>query len=480
MPMRKLTLHTCLLGVTLCASLPASAAESRVGSYAADGNCYCADSVGREIDSRIVPTPIGGQSVAQICERVGKGPALQKVNGKFNFTVYADAQCGHGPALNASNSSDSCLGNQGIAGEDCQGAGPEWDLKAAYASTPGSEAISDDDTSQGSYALGQSRYIAPPADIVSSGSASSDASYTKELLVAESASVTQITKTRSSSTQIQAAEPVTPEQLRERQLVQMEAARERARIKAGGLPLTEIRNASAPDSELEIILTEEQKIAQAEAEAEVVAELAAASKEESTEQALSETAETIAQTTATSTPAVVSAPVSALKLPAGVSTKSRDFDFVEGLPVNYDFGGAGIGVSASASHRDMLHFNLNAVTADSYQEASIGAGIYLTPESADRLTVVLNGGIEYGKLDFQNAAISTDLSDTGAFFGLSSRLTINHKFELQGGIRFSSLFEGDAALTGAAFYHLTPHLDLTTKAELGDNDMLGLGIRFYY
>ncbi len=470
--MRKLTFHACLVGVTLCSSLPASAGENWAGSYAANGNCYCADSVGREIDSRIVPTPVGGQSVAQICERVGKGPELQKVNGKFNFTVYPDAQCGHGPALSVLDKNDSCLGTQGVAGEDCSGIGPKWDLKAAYAKPLTSVASASQSQFEDNKVTGQSRYIAPPVGSVAFISEGSDD--------AQKTPVAKIVQARVASTPIQPLAPATPEQLRERQLVQMEAARERARLKAYGS--TEISDASESDSDLDIILTEEQKIARAEAEAEAAqaAELAAASAAKANEKAVAETTETIAQSGVASTPADLSAPISALKLPAGVRASSRDFDYVEGLPVNFDFGGAGMSVSASTSSRDLLHFNLNAVAAESYQEASIGAGVYLTPASADRFTVLLNGGIEYGKLEFANAAVSADLEDTGAFFGLSSRLTINHKFELQGGLRFSSLFEGDAAVTGAAFYHLTRNLDLTTKAEVGDNDMLGFGIRYYY
>jgi len=449
MPMRKSTIHACALGVTLSSSLLASAnAASWNGSYVADGECFCTGSQGREIDSQIIPTPIGGQSVSQVCDRLGDGPALQKVNGKFNFPVYADAQCGNGPFSTESASTDNeqCSGHLGVEGEDCVGQGPKWDIKSAYAKPadikPGS--------SQSSSVTGASIYIDPQTK--QSASVSNIAN-------TASTPVTQIVAARSNSQPIVQAVPVTPEALRARQIVQMEAARERARLRA-----SETEN-------LELILTEEQIALNAKAAEEALAQSA---KDDAIRSAKADAIRS------ESTAATLPTTSTALKLPVSTRNSARGFDYIEGLPVSYDFGGAGMRVGASISNSHRMQFLLNASVAESYGEALAGVGVFLNPQSIDGLTVLLSTGIEYGKFEFQGSGVSANLSSTGAYVGLSSRYVVTPKFELQAGVGYSSFFEGDAIAYGSAFYHLTPKLDLTTKAEIGDNDSFGFGIRYYY
>lgn len=463
--MRKLTFHACTLGVTLISSQLVSAnAATWNGSYVAEGQCFCTGSQGREIDSRIIPTPIGGQSVLQICERVGEGPTLQKINGKYNYPVYADAQCGNGPSSSVSaNIDDSCSGHLGVAGEDCVGAGPKWNLESAFAQ-PSNETPGISDTA---VVTGVSRYITPPKASVS---ASAQATNNQSELA--NASVEKIVKTRTKSTPIVKAAPLTTEEIRARQLVQMEAARERANLRAG----------KSANDHLEIVKSEEQIIAERKSK---VAAQTAASESDAIEK--KEAVETSAQSIAKSSEsdssigaATLPTTASALKLPVSVRNSAQEFDYVEGLPISYAFGGAGVQVGASISSHRRMQYLLQASVADSYQEAQIGVGFFLSPSSADRLTVLLSTGIEYGKFQFQGESIGANLSETGAYLGLSSRFVVNAKFELQAGVGYSSFFEGDATVFGAAFYHLTPDLDITTKAEGGDNDSLGFGIRYYY
>ena len=115
----------------------ASASEAHwVGSYSAQGQCFCVGDLETTVSSRIVPTPVGGQSVQQICQRLGTGPGLSSIDGLFNHPVYADAQCGHGPALsNAGEVSEDCAGSldgKGDESEFCQPIGPKWDLAVAF------------------------------------------------------------------------------------------------------------------------------------------------------------------------------------------------------------------------------------------------------------------------------------------------------------------------------------------------------------
>ncbi len=101
-------------------------------SYEADGNCYCTEFVAlSDIATMMLPTPIGGQTVKQICERLGNGPGLVLENGLYNHPAYADAQCGNN--LNAENSEKSCTLLDAHGSSSCGKAGAKWDLKAAYA-----------------------------------------------------------------------------------------------------------------------------------------------------------------------------------------------------------------------------------------------------------------------------------------------------------------------------------------------------------
>jgi len=109
----------------------ASRASEWSGSYAADGRCYCSGALEPELASRIVPTPIGGQSVATVCARVGTGPGLKPVGGGFDRDVYPDPQCGHGPHGTAARARGARCTDPGD--DACLAVGPRWDLARAYA-----------------------------------------------------------------------------------------------------------------------------------------------------------------------------------------------------------------------------------------------------------------------------------------------------------------------------------------------------------
>ena len=100
-----------------------------VSSYSADGNCYCTPEIHPSLRNKIVATPIGGQSISQVCARIGAGPGLELVDGEFNYPAYHDAQCGNGPA---GVDHDGCEGRMQDDDIVCTGSGPEWDLKASY------------------------------------------------------------------------------------------------------------------------------------------------------------------------------------------------------------------------------------------------------------------------------------------------------------------------------------------------------------
>lgn len=105
-------------------------------SYQANGSCFCTQTTATsESANTLMPTPVGGQTIAQICARVGTGPGLILDNGEFNHQAYSDAQCGNGPGAEplANNSDTSCTGINGRGEDICGDTGPKWDLVSAYA-----------------------------------------------------------------------------------------------------------------------------------------------------------------------------------------------------------------------------------------------------------------------------------------------------------------------------------------------------------
>jgi hypothetical protein len=175
--------------------------------------------------------------------------------------------------------------------------------------------------------------------------------------------------------------------------------------------------------------------------------------------------------------------IDALRLPASVRASSRQFDYLEAMPVAFDVGGNGVMLEGSGSSQSRFHFIGRVGVTGDYQEVMAGGGYYLTPVRADRLTLVLLAGVEYGTfalVDEQVPGISVDFSDSGIYVGAASRVVLNNRFELKAGLAYSSFFEGDAMLFGGGYYHVTPRLDLVTRFEIGDNDLLGIGVRFYY
>lgn len=546
------------------------------GSYAANGQCFCSGPIPQSISSKIVPTPIGGQTLTQVCAKIGDGPEVVKQNGLFNYTVYKDMQCGHGPSTKEVAVLDaSCLGSKEETFESCLPAGPKWALDAVYAS-PAVLAVAKPDESQADAtgsnvqtanasvgsANGQKQLLESEAqnaqteiaDITAAEEAITVdplASFTgkivnlggdrflqarenlspngglpgsriildgkvflkddKQLVLADlygfespdSAPAPKVAAARP----VEAA-PAIPSKTRDKSEEQkfidaMRAERQSAlakenaeKAKLASLRQLEKKNVEkirAEQKRIAKITADQKKLAQKKAadDALVAKQNSALSDnellvDENTDKSKA-AFEASQQTTNLESGAATSGLSSvsnALRLPANTRASSRNFNYFEAMPTNYEFGGGGVVLEASLQRKSRFQFLGNVGTSDTYDEVMLGAGYYLTPESASRLTVVLLAGVEHGSFELTdpNAApgLTVTTSDTGLFLGALSRVVINNKFELKGGLGYSSFFEGDATFFGGGYYHVTPRLDVVSRFELGDNDQLGLGIRYYY
>lgn len=186
------TVTACLISML---ALPNQSVASQADalSYHADGACYCTSSVAAsEHASTILPTPIGGQSVAQICQRVGTGPGLSIENGIYNHPAYSDMQCGNNVdsshASSASND-NNCTGLSAPGTSECHTAGPKWDLVAAYAKPAKDTSVAEATNSNTTTSV---EIIASETSAVESNLASE---VTSKSSVAAVAQATQSTKT---------------------------------------------------------------------------------------------------------------------------------------------------------------------------------------------------------------------------------------------------------------------------------------------
>ena len=593
--------------IATSAHVPEAFSADWNGSYSASGQCFCAGDLPVQTARSIVPTPVGGQTVAQVCRRLGGGPGLVRHNGLFNHTVYKDAQCGNGPGEVAELTGSSCSGSlDGVGAVGCAPAGPHWDIQAALnrqnapavviSSSRATAAVPTYRSSSMGFMgkpvsavearpvkvsrvpaaqappegsqwviIDGHRYFRAREDMPAAGgepgqrivldgfvylrdngklnpadlfreetknnSADADSG-----TVDRKAAAAQVARNTDSSKAAAAAQlmqrEATARQQREDARAtarQIEIQRRRLRLeKMAALKAreaTDTQELQRAKQQLEAeSASRAQAVLEAHAESRAVAEaklrqntsaagdlspethslttelpsvepaVAAANSAsdtrtreqavvEATRQVMEPAIETGEAGPVQATDSSRSTVSSALRLPAAVRASARNFRYLEALPVRYDVGGDGVMIEGStSSHSRLQYFGRLGVTRR-YNELMAGGGYYLTPESASRLTFVLLAGIEYGNfelVDGQSPEISVDYDDTGVYLGASSRMVVNDRFELKAGIGYSSIFEGDAMFFGGGYLHLTRKLDLVTRFELGDNDLLGIGVRYYY
>ena len=480
---------------------PAVNAADEPLSYSVGDKCYCNLSSTSPLGRRMVGTPIGGQSVSQVCERIGKGPELTSTAGIFDHPVFDDAQCGHGPGL------PGYVGLLNNSGNDSKG--PKWDLAAAYGAN-GNRAESGS-TSTASATSSNTSTTNESAEVASTNSGSSTGSVTRfksRYLSLPTASEEGESDELAESATSEAVEQVSPtvEQADTKPVEIIEStpikqATTKPATKVEAKPVQQAASSSSGDSASEIAqksaevnqpAIEEQAVAKTEPvrnESKTAASVATETPAEPVVDAepteSSSEAEEVVAEAVTPKPesegAAIKVPVSnAFVLPPQVRASSRNFEYVSLLPITYDFGGAGLQVAGSYKYLDNLGFNARAGLATDYQELALGASYIITPTNADRFTFELTGGLEFGRFNLEGQGVETTLTDTGIFGRAKSRFVINNQFEVQGGVGFSSFFDGDPHIFGAALYHLTRQLDITGEVEVGDNDSLGVGVRYYY
>lgn len=163
-------------------------------------------------------------------------------------------------------------------------------------------------------------------------------------------------------------------------------------------------------------------------------------------------------------------------LTPGFYRSQMNYAYVDAAPAAYDFGGTGVNFEASAPVRDRFSWIGRIGATQEYTEALVGMGMYFSPFESRKNDIVVNVGVEHGRFDLGVA----DLESTGGYVSSYIRSQPAARIELQGGVSYSTFFEGDAAAFASGLYRFNQQLNAVTKVEVGDNDQFSLGIRYYY
>lgn len=456
------------LAQTLCASgtllfiLSSQASESRipswVQSYSANGICYCQQPTSTKASRTIVGTPVGGQSIEQICRRIGPGPTLGLREGQFDFPVYTDAQCGNGPELRSDDVAlTGCEGRLFLDDSVCGGSGPVWDLAAAYSrknkqSTKASEidssvvvttklAVNPEPSKTTSDSLIDTALNA----VVNNGTEISKSD--DEPVLAKNSPSELVSDPR----EIQAPPLGTPIV---RSIPAMDDSLDAESADSATLPLAETFNSPALESDSTPVI--------------------AATTENDTK--TPDEAVTVVTDSAGSDVNETPVPATALKLPIRVRQRRPALNYLQIAPVGYDFGGAGGSVQGSVEFFPRWRVVASAVGTQDYNEFSVGFGFTHDFATISQLGFGVSSGVEYGEFDLG----LTELDDSGAFITGWLSYSLLQNLKLATGVSYSSFFEGDPSVFAQGLFRLSKNLDLSGRAELGDNDNVGIGIRFHF
>ena len=464
-----------------------------VNSYVAGEQCYCAPELDAGFARKVLPTPIGGQSVAQICKRIGQGPTLTLTGDTFSHPVYTDAQCGHGPTLPTStNNITTCDGQTSMDASDCAGQGPTWDLVAAYSrpvvTVDVSKAAASTPTKNNSQPAAVTTASTP--DVVRPKKQPDRAAATKD----EPPRLATIVKTvpltpkpdpkTSAANDIEAlplATVVSERPLKPTKPAPIKPAKPKPRVATVRQPVevTPVAEPSKPVS-IEAQVETTAAIATPEITSDITPETAPEITAEVTtaETGTSEGTDTEDAVAVVTDNQIESAPIDVTNSAARVATPLQaagDSGFVSLLPTNYNFGGAGLAVGGGFAVVDNWMLIARAAAANTYTEARVGA------QREQRLaslpfSLLLAAGLEYGRFDWSDA----ELDDGGVFASGALGYQFSPALTGAAGLNISTFFEGDPSLFGQMAWRFNRALSLTGQAELGDNDNVGVGVVFNY
>ena len=551
-----------------------------VNSYSVDDTCYCAPNLSSSLSKKIVPTPVGGKSVAQICQRIGPGPELTLKDGEFNYPTYTDAQCGNGPApLASAETEKDCEGRLFADDILCNGTGPAWDLKAAYATnkqvakvarvtvdrTPSAsgpaltqsdenepetikpapkvrvvvktEPVTTDsgqDTSTQSDNLplatvietnpvsdaapeahNKSAVTPPLATIIktepigntAAASASGEATPTPTIIsarVGQASTPDKQSTTAAEAKVVRVETPVKPLRPQTPAKTTVAPSTQKDIIKtdnvgptsktdatatddvdpANGwqrLPQTPSANSPADVSEQSVAETsndltsakpESTTLTSEKNENTTTPERAVAATQKSTDD--DQSADIVAESNAS--PSKAEAGLTALRISDFEESDNLGFNYFELAPSNYDFGGNGGAVEASYTAQHGWGLIGRASVLETYSEFMLGLAYRVQPSFLKGAVLSLSAGVESGSFDLG----VTDYDDTGGVVSAMASYAFSPRVRAQGGVSYSSFFDGDPSLLGAVLVKLTPAIDVSGRVEVGDNDNVGVGLRFNY
>jgi len=473
-----------------------------VSSYNAAGKCFCAPGIQPTLRNKIVATPIGGQSVGQVCERIGEGPTLTLINGEFNYATYHDAQCGNGPT---GFDSGGCDGRMKIDDAGCAGIGPSWDLKTAYAQ-PAPKPASTNSASVTDQTIEKKADVELQKQEVEQAQAALNK--TRERALAQKARNERRKRqaarraARADRLAKEKAEARLAKTLAEKARNEALLAQSQSSVASDVQTITENSNSTdlvelepEPGSTESVIEdAAEQGTLNAEISTKPEVVVVVAAPEEVAEQSaeILESEDKLANAVAvdkvdvveqSTDPVIESAAASALRLPSDASLSNDLKGYFELTPVTYDFGGSGAALRIAQRLSSNWDITGRISWVEEYQEMMAGISRSFPIAALDRGEVKVQAGIEYGRFDLGKTGIDNTniiLDSTGVLLDGALGYNVSHRSNLTAGFSYSSFFEGDPSIYGQLLFRFANNLDLTSRIEGGDNTNFRLGVRIHY
>lgn len=480
--------RACVLSWALVVISPVSWANELItaGSYAADGECYCL-MVPSEIEQRIVPTPIGEQSVAQICRRLGEGPGLRAFDRVPSYPTFTDVQCGHGPVPRGEARALDC-DEVGIDEEGCVTRGPRWNLARVYA--PGADRTNRADakpsaTAAGTDRTGQRRSEPPRTSRWAETSSSAPSTRDARITAARDADASSITAS------IEAPTRTSAEVLAANRAERGERAPPSpGNIALGVSPVTPSA-APSPDarSEEEMNTTDDARetdaaqpavrLARAPDAEEPVVIVADAVPTETLPASIA----TDERRSATGTPDMDDVAITTVLGSRRSGAIERPDSYLELAAVSAADGRSGVGVEGSVEvvRGDAplaLQFRISAI--DERRDARLGTGLRVRPTDVKRLSFALAAGLELGadETRSEGGADEPARDDTGLYLRATSEIELGARLRLSGGAEATTRFDGSYSVFGVTFLRVSPAFGVFARVQSGDAERAWIGLRY--
>ncbi len=145
-----------------------------------------------------------------------------------------------------------------------------------------------------------------------------------------------------------------------------------------------------------------------------------------------------------------------------------NYNFAEIKYLDAD-GADGFGLTGSGDIRDNIALRVDYLSADNDNDAlRLGATYYKQSQRYPRADLNFSAGLDRVE------------DEGGIFASVGTRYAFNDVIELNAALEFNTVFDTDLNILLAGLYEVSPGFSALLQTSLGDDSVIGLGVRFYW